>query len=61
MKSVPENIELSEDLFHQFPWGIERLTLHPKFPSGGVEGQQLRLHKVQSPQRQMAITLVVFR
>ena len=54
MKSVPENIELSEDQFHQFPWGIEHLTLHPKFPSGN-------LHRVQSPQRQMAITLVVVR
>ena len=32
MKSVPENIELSKDLFHQFPWGTECLTVHPKSP-----------------------------
>ena len=30
---------LSKDLFHQFPWSTECLTLHPGLPSGGVEGR----------------------
>ena len=59
MKSVPENIELSKGLFHGFPWSTECLTLHPEFPSEGVEGWQLRQHRVQSPQRPMANALVV--
>ena len=59
MKSVPENIYLSKGLFHQFPWSTECLTLPPDFRSGGVEGQQLQQHRVQSPQRQMANALVV--
>ena len=59
MKSVSENIQLSKDLFHQFPWSTEYLTLHPAFPPGGVEGRQLQQHRVQSLQKQMANTLVV--
>ena len=34
MQSVPENIQLSKDLFHQFPWSTERLALHSDSPSG---------------------------
>ena len=56
MKSVPENIKLSKDLSHQFPWSIECL-IPPWTPSGGVEGQQLQQHRVQSPQGQMANAL----
>ena len=47
MKSVPENIQLSEDLSHQFPWIAELLTVHPEFPSEGVEGWHLKQHRVQ--------------
>ena len=54
---------LSEDLLHQFPWWeserAQCLTLRPEFSSGGVEGQQLQQHRVQSLQRQMANALVV--
>jgi len=42
----------SKDLFHQFPWTTECLTLHPKLPSG-VVGQQLQQY------RHMANALVV--
>ena len=35
MKSVPENIQLSKDLFHQFPWSTECLALYSEPPSGG--------------------------
>ena len=59
MKSIPEDIFLSKDLFHQILWSTECLTLHPEFPSGGVEGQQLQPHRVQSLQRQMANALAV--
>ena len=48
---------ISKDPFHQF--GTECLTLHPEFPSGDVEGQQLQQLRVQFPQRQMANSLVV--
>ena len=41
-----------------FP-GAECLSLHPEFPVGGAEGQQLQQHKVQSLQRQTANALVV--
>ena len=37
MKSVPENIQLSKDLFHQFPWSTEWLFLHLEFPLGYVK------------------------
>ena len=57
MKSIPEDIYLSKDLFHEILWSTECLTLHPEFPSGGVEGQQLQQHRVQSLQRQMANAL----
>ena len=50
---IPENILLSKDLLHQFPWSTECLTLHTEFPSGSVKGQQLQQH------RQMANALVV--
>ena len=36
MKSVPEKIKLSKDLFHQFPWSTECRTLKPEFPAGSV-------------------------
>ena len=49
---IPENILLSKDLLHQFPWSTECLTVHPEFPSGGVEGWQLG--SGQFLQRQMA-------
>ena len=52
MKSIPKNIQLSKDPFHQFPWSTECLTLHPEFKSGSVRGQQLQQH------RQMANALV---
>ena len=39
IKSVPKNIQLSKDLFHQIPWSTECLT-PPWIPSGVVEGQQ---------------------
>ena len=42
MKSVPENIKLSQDLFHQFLWNTGCLILHPEFPSGAAEVQQLQ-------------------
>ena len=59
MKSVPENISPSKDLFHQFPWSNECLTLHPELLSGDIEGQQMQQHRVESLQRQMAKALVV--
>ena len=34
MKPVSENISLSTDLFHQFPWSTQCLILHLEFPSG---------------------------
>ena len=49
MKSVLENICLSEELSHQIPWNTECLT-PSRTPLEGVEGQQLRQHRVQSPQ-----------
>ena len=45
MKSIPENIQLSKDLFHRFPWSTECLTHHPEFTSGSVRGQQLQQHR----------------
>ena len=57
IKSVPENIRLSKDLSHQIPWSTQS-SLHPELPQGGAEGQQLKQHRVQSPQRQMANALV---
>ena len=59
MKSVPEKIKLSKDLFHQFPWSTECLTLHAELPSVGVEDQQLQQRRVQFPQRQKANALVL--
>ena len=59
MKSVPENISLSKDLFYQFSWHTKCLILHPELPSGRAEGQQLEQHRSQSLQRQMANALVV--
>ena len=59
MKSDPENIYLSKDLFLQFSWSTECLILHPEFPLEGVEAQQLQSHRVPSPQRQMSDALVV--
>ena len=53
MKSVPENIQLSKDLSHQFLWSTNCPTLHSELPSGSVKGQ----HKIQSSQRQMANAL----
>ena len=44
MKSVPENISLSKDLFYQFPWSTESFPLHPEFLSGSAEGQKLQQH-----------------
>ena len=43
IKSSPENILLSEDLFWQFSQSAERLTpdLCPEALSAGVEGQRL--------------------
>ena len=58
MKSVPENIEPSKDLFHLFLWSTECLADHPEFPSEGAEGQQLQEPGVQSSQRPMANALV---
>ena len=55
MKSVPENICLSKDLFHQSPWSTKRLALHPQ----GVLEVQLQQYRVQSPRRQTAKALVV--
>ena len=37
MNSVPEKYLISKDLFHQFPWSTEGVTLHPEFPSGVLE------------------------
>ena len=53
MKSDPENIYLSKDLFLQFSWSTECLILHPELPSGQVKGQQLLLQRIPSMQRQM--------
>ena len=47
-----------KDQSHWLPWSTECLTLHPAFPSGGTEGQQLQQHRVQSLQRQMANALL---
>ena len=33
MKSVPENISLSKDLFYQFPWSTESFPLQGIFPT----------------------------
>ena len=41
MKSVPENICLSEELSHQIPWNTERLT-PSRAPLEGAGGRQLR-------------------
>ena len=54
MISVPENICLSKDVFHQSPWSTKRLALHPQ---GVLE--VLQQHRVQSPRRQTAKALVV--
>ena len=54
MKSVPESIQTCKDLFPQFPWSTECLTLHPAFPSAGAEGQQLQQRRAQCLQRQEA-------
>ena len=51
MSSVPENIQLSEDLSQQIPWSTECLT--PPCTPQGVEGQQPQC-RGQSPERQMA-------
>ena len=51
--NMTEWLNWLKDLFHQFPWSTECLTLHPEFASGSVEGQQLQWH------RQMANALVV--
>ena len=51
MQSVPENIHLKT--CPTFPWSTECLTLHPTFPSGSVDGQQLQQH------RQMANVLLL--
>ena len=61
MKSAPENIQLSKDLFHQFSRSTECLlsTLNP--PQGAVESQQVQQHRVQAPQRQMGNVLVQAR
>ena len=56
LKWILENICL-KTYSTSFP-GAECLTLHPEFPSEGVEGQQLQ-HRVRSPQRQMANALIV--
>ena len=50
MKSVPENIWVSKDLFYQLRWNTECLIFYPEIPSG--KGQQLQQH------RQMANALV---
>ena len=44
---------LSKDLSHQISWSTECLT-PPWTPSADVEDQQLRQHRVPSPQRQTA-------
>ena len=51
MQSVPENIY--PKTCPTFPWSTECLTLHPTFPSGSVDGQQLQQH------RQMANVLLL--
>ena len=61
MKSVPENIQPCKDLFPQFPWSTECLTLHPAFPSAGAEGQQLQQRRAQCLQRQEAGALAAVR
>ena len=38
MRSVSENIKLSEDLFQQIPWS----NRVPEFPSEGVKVEQLQ-------------------
>ena len=53
LKSVPKNLQLSKDLSHQISWSTECLT-PPWTPSADVEDQQLRQHRVPSPQRQTA-------
>ena len=58
LKLVLENIQLSEDLLHQFPCSTKCFILHPELPSGHILRQQLQQHKIQSPKRQMANALV---
>ena len=58
MKSVLENIQLSNALSHQIP--LSTAVPHsPWTPSWGIEGQQLQQHRVQSLERQMADALAV--
>ena len=57
MKSVPDDISLSKDLFHLFLWSTEPLILHPGLLSGHVKGQHLEQHRIQYPQSQMVNTL----
>ena len=54
MKSIPENILLSKDLFHQFPWSTECLCLFPELSLESVEVQQLQGHSIKSLQKQLA-------
>ena len=54
MKSIPENILLSKELLHQFPWSTECLCLFPELFLESVEVQQLQEHRVKSLQRQLA-------
>ena len=39
-------VSVSKDLFHQFPWSTECLTLHPETPAGSVESRQLQQHRL---------------
>ena len=57
LTSVPANIYLCKDLFHQFLWSTECFSLHPESPRG-VEGQ--RLHRVQSPLKSRWQTPLLF-
>ena len=56
MNSVPEKYLISKDLFHQFPWSTECLSLHPELPPGvlkvnscGSAGLSLRRGRWQIP------------
>ena len=49
---IPENISLSKDLLHQFPWSTECLIFYLELSSGRVKSQQPQQH------RQMANALV---
>ena len=51
MNSVPEKYLISKDLFHQFPWSTECLSLHPELPPGVLK---VLSAAAQSPQRKMA-------